>query len=112
MAGDLSIELVAEHDRVSAVSGQVLLSQVLRVPDSSFRHEIEACPMDNLGLQLLDVRAEEDGRSEDSLKGCNQAAVLRTALLHAKRIQHLGGTLEGDLGSLLSRGQRREKNRD
>jgi hypothetical protein len=62
MARDLSIELVAEHDRVAAVSGQSLLSEVLRVPDLSFRHEIEAGPMDNLRLLLLHVRAEEDLR--------------------------------------------------
>src|SRR5271170_4623165 len=106
MTGDLPIELITEHDHVSAVPGQVLLSQVLGVPNSRFRHEIEPSPMDNFGLLLLHVCAEEDGRSEDTLKGCNQTPVLRTTLLHAKRIQHFGGTLECDVGRLLPCGQR------
>ena len=44
--------------------------------------------------------------------GRDQPAVLGTTLLHVKRIQHLGGALEGDPRSLLTDSERRQKYRD
>jgi hypothetical protein len=46
--------------------------------------------MNNGGTLSLGIRSEKDRRSEDPLEGCDQAAVLRTALLHAEGIADSG----------------------
>ena len=56
----------------------------------------------------LRIGAEEDGGAEHSLKGLDQAAILRPALLHAERVQHLGAAVEGDRLALLPNRQSRE----
>jgi hypothetical protein len=56
----------------------------------------------NHGRSLaLSVGPEEDGRSENPLKGTDQTPVLRSALLHSERVEHSGGTIEGDSRGLL-----------
>src|SRR4051812_34484040 len=67
--------------------------------------------MDDGGTLPLGVCSEENSRAEDPLKGRDQTAILRTALLHTEGIQHLRSTVESDWGRLLSNGEGREKNR-
>ena len=64
------------------------------------------------GTLHLGISAKEDGGTEHSLKGLNQAAVLRRALLHAKRDQHLGALFERDRLALLPNRKRREVKRN
>src|SRR5215471_20390455 len=81
MGLNLSVELLAQNDPVLAISRQHLLLGIARIPDSSFRHEIESRTMNDHCPLRLRVRAEKDGRAEDSLERRDQAPVLRTALL-------------------------------
>ncbi len=89
---DFAIELVTENDHVLAVARKKLLIGISRIPDSRLAHEIEPGTMDNGGTLSLSVCSEEDGRAEDPLKGRDQTAILRAALLHREGVQHLRGT--------------------
>jgi hypothetical protein len=60
----------------------------------------------------LEIGAEKYGGSEYPLKRGNQAAILGTALLHAKNVEHLGGTAKSDVLLLLAHRQGSQKNRN
>jgi hypothetical protein len=60
----------------------------------------------------MGVRAEENRRAEDALKGTHEPALLRSALLHREGVQHFRGAAEGDSRALLPDRERREKDRD
>jgi hypothetical protein len=62
MAHDLLIELVTQDDHVLAITWQRLLFGISGIPDPSFGHEAEACPVNNDGPRALRVRTEEDRR--------------------------------------------------
>lgn len=55
---------------------------------------------------------EKDGGTKDPLERLNQAAILRSASLHAERVQHLGPAFEGDGLALLANGQSGEVKRN
>jgi hypothetical protein len=59
----------------------------------------------------LCIRAEENRRAKDPLKCCDQPPILRSALLHAESLQHVGGTCKSNRPALLANGKRSEKNR-
>ncbi len=59
---------------------------------------------------LLRIRSEEDRRTKHALEGRDQAPVLRSALLHAKDIQHFSSAAERDGLFLLPHCECREKN--
>jgi hypothetical protein len=65
--------------------------------------------VDHCGTLTLRVGAEEDGGPEDPLEGSDQAAILRTALLHRKGVQHLRGAFKSDPWRLLAGRERRQK---
>src|SRR5262249_54969185 len=71
------------------------------IRDSSFRHETESRAMNDHRPLRPRIRAEKDGRAEDSLERGDQAPVLRTALLHSEGAEHLGGVCKHDLRRLL-----------
>jgi hypothetical protein len=60
----------------------------------------------------LSIRAKEDRRAEDTMERSHEPAVLRTALLHPERIQHLRRAAESDPRTLLPDRERREKDWD
>jgi hypothetical protein len=59
----------------------------------------------------LSVRTEENGRSEDPLKGTDQTAVVRSALLHSESAEHSGGTIEANPRRPLADRKRRDEDR-
>lgn len=61
-------------------------------------------------LLALRIGAKKNGRPEDPLKSCDQSAVLGTALLHSKDIQHLSRTAKGNRLFLLPHSQCRQEN--
>jgi hypothetical protein len=65
--------------------------------------------VDDSGLFQLNIGAEEYGGAEDALEGADQPAVLGTALLHAKSVQHFKRAGERDRSSLLPDRQGREE---
>ena len=91
---NLTSELVAQDDQVLAVPRQKLLLGVPGIPNPGFGHEVEPGAVDHRSTFALRVGAEEDRRSEDPLEGSDQAAILRTTLLHAEGVQHLGCAIE------------------
>ena len=76
----------------------------------SVTHEVRTGPLNNRSTFTLRVGAEEDGRPKDSLKRCDQTAILGAALLHGKRVEHLGSAIKCDPGSLLSDREGRKEN--
>ena len=112
MVLNLSVKLFAQNDPVLAISRQQLLLGIAGIPDSSFRHEIESRAMNDHRPLRLRVRAEKDGRAEDSLERGDQAAVLRTALLHSEGAQHLGRAFKYDLRRLLPNRLRCQEDRN
>src|SRR5215831_472702 len=101
MGLNLSVELFAQNDPVLAISWQQLLLGIAGIPDASFRHETESRAMNDHRPLRLRIRAEKDGRAEDSLERGDQAPVLRTALLHSEGFEHLGCAFKHDLRRLL-----------
>src|SRR5215471_15251085 len=112
MGLNLSVELFAQNDPVLAISRQHLLLGIAGIPDSSFRHETESRAMNDHRPLRLRVGAEKDCRAEDSLERRDQAAVLRTALLHSEGAQHLGRTFKHDLRRLLPDRLSRQEDRN
>ena len=112
MGLNLSIELVAQNDPVLAISRQQLLVGIAGIPDASFRHETESRTMNDDRPLRLRVRAEKDGRAEDSLERGDQPPVLRTALLHSEGAQHLGCGFKHDLRRLLPDRLSRQEDRN
>src|SRR5215831_16639803 len=108
MGLNLSVELFAQNDPVLAISRQQLLLGIARIPDSSFRHEAESRAMNDDRALGLRIGPEKDGCAEDSVERRDQAAVLRTALLHAEGAQHLGCAFKHDLRRLLPDSLRRQ----
>ncbi len=96
MRSYLAEEFVAQKDFIFEPARKQALIRVSRVPDARFAHEIKARVMRDQRFLRLGVASEENGCSEDALKGRNQAAVLRAALLHAEGVQHFRGALEND----------------
>jgi hypothetical protein len=105
------VELFAQNDPVLAISRRQLLLGIAGIPDSSFRHETESRAMNDRRPLRLRVRAEKDGRAEDSLERRDQAPVLRTALLHSEGAQHLGCAFKHDLRRLLQNRLSRQEDR-
>src|SRR5260370_42665036 len=101
----LSEELCAQYDFVFEAAGQETLVRIARVPDSRLAHEVETRMVRDRRFLSLCVGAEENRGTEDSLERRDQAAVLRTALLHAEDVQHFGGAVECDGLLLLSHGE-------
>jgi hypothetical protein len=110
MSSDFAVELVAQNDKILAVVGQELLVGISGIPNTRFRHEVEAGAMDHGGPISLAVGAEEDRGAEDALERSNQSPVLGAALLNTKCIEHFGGAVERDPGGLLSNCHRRQEN--
>lgn len=73
---------------------------------------VEPGAMDHGGAVLLDVRSEEDRSTKDALERSDQPAVLRTALLDAEGIKHLGSAVERDPGGFLPNRHRRQEDRN
>ena len=57
----------------------------------------------------LGVRAEENRRTEDALKGTHEPAVLRSALLHPEGVQHFSRAAKPNHATLLPNSERRQK---
>ena len=60
----------------------------------------------------LGIRAEKDGGAKNPLEGTDEAAILRSSLLHPKGVEHLSGASKGDDLFLLADCQRGEENRN
>ena len=84
-AADFPDRTLAQHDHVLAASRQVLLREIAGIPDARFAHEIKAHQVEHRGFLALCIRTEKDGGAEDSLKSTDQAPVLGTPLVQAKR---------------------------
>jgi hypothetical protein len=83
VAQDLTIKLIAQNDHILTVARKELLIGISRIPDPGLAHEIEPGAIDN-GSAVPRISAEENRGPKDSLEGADKAAILRTALLHAK----------------------------
>ena len=68
--------------------------------------------MKHRGGFQLGIGAEKDGGAEDSLEGLDQAAILRSTLLHAEGVKHLRRATELNRLTLLADRQRSEKDRN
>jgi hypothetical protein len=89
--------------------GSISLIRITRIPDARVAHEIESSLMHHGGSLALGVRAKEYRRAEYPLESRNQTAILGTALLHSKYVQHFVRAPEGDGLLLLAHGQCREE---
>ena len=96
MVLDLPIKLFAQHNRILAVTRQVLLCGIAGVPDARLRHEVEPDVVKHGSFVELRIGTEENRSAKDSLKSTKQPPVLGAALLHAKSVEHLGCTAESD----------------
>src|ERR1700691_815625 len=112
MALNFPVELFAQHNRVLAVTWQVLLTGIAGVPDARLRHEVEPDLVNDGCFVALRIAAEENRCAKDSLKSAKQPSVLGAALLHAKGVQHFGRTPEGDRLPLLPDCQSCQEDRD
>ena len=112
MALDFLIKLVAQDDHVLAFTGQGLLIGVPRIPDPRFTHEVEPSLMNYDSFLTLGIRAEKDGGAKNPLEGTDEAAILRSSLLHPKGVEHLSGASKGDDLFLLPDGQGGKENRN
>src|SRR5262249_46746061 len=104
MINDFPKELLAQYDLVFEFAGQRILRRVSRIPDPCFTHEVESGAMDYGGSFALSISAEENRRAEDALECTYEPPVLGPALLHPKRVQHLGGAAKTNDSTLLLNG--------
>src|SRR4051795_9820605 len=110
--GNLVVEFLREDDQILTVSRESQLCRVLRIPDSGFAHEAESGFVHDRRHGPGRVRSKEDRCAEDPLESRNETAVLRSALLHSERVEHLGGVRKVDASGTLASGQSREKEGD
>ena len=102
---------MAEHDHVLHSAGRRFFRRYARAPDLSFAHEVKTGVVKDASSHRLCIGTEENRRAKDPLKRCNQPPVLRSALLHAESLQHVGGTGKSNRPALLANGQCSQKNR-
>lgn len=99
---DLLIELVAQDNHILEMVGEHGVIRALVVPELSFPQEVEPGLLHHLCRTSELIGAEEDSRAEDAFKGCDQATIFCSALVHAEDLQHLPGSPEpNDLAFLL-----------
>jgi hypothetical protein len=68
---DFFVEFVAQDDGVFKANRKHFLGWVTVVPELSLAEKIEPGALNDARLCSRGFRAEEDGRPEDPLKGCN-----------------------------------------
>src|SRR5260370_15308918 len=111
MRRDLPIELRRQDDHVLATARQLGLIEIAVVRDARLAHEVETYLVEyGRNFQFV-VGAEKDGGAEHSLEGLDQAPILRSALLHAERVQHLSAAVERNGAALPPNGQSGEVER-
>ena len=111
MVNDFLVKLVAQHDYVLHFAKWRFISRKARAPHLSLTHEIETGAVKNGGSLGLCISTKENRRAKDPLKCPDQSPILRSALLHAEGVQHVGGICKCDRAALLTNGQCSQKNR-
>ena len=111
MRCDLLIELVAEDNHILELVGEHRLVWALVVPELGPSQEVEPGLLHHPGCTSELIGAEKNGCAENTFKGCDQATIFCSALVHAEDLQHLAGAPEPNDWTLLLHCQRCQEDR-
>ncbi len=108
MCRDLLIELIAEDDHVLALFGVRVLLGIAAVPDLRLIEEAEALALHHFGRSNCCVGAEENRGAKDTFEGSHQPSGFFPTFVHAKSLEHFGGSAKADGLALLPSSQGRQ----